>query len=100
MVMKTAQSASLKDLWDAVGTYRPGDWLLFGAETSGLPQEVRLGAFSLMALHHWEYKSALPEHHVEQYCTMEFGWSAFHLQFLTGWWESMKCNEGPHVFAQ
>ncbi len=25
----------------APGTYQPGDWLLFGAETSGLPDEVR-----------------------------------------------------------
>ena len=24
----------------AEGTYRPGDWLLFGAETSGLPPEA------------------------------------------------------------
>ena len=26
-----------------VGTYQPGDWLLFGSETQGLPKEVRAG---------------------------------------------------------
>lgn len=25
------------------GTYQPGDWLLFGAETTGLPEQVGLG---------------------------------------------------------
>ena len=25
------------------GTYQPGDWLLFGSETQGLPEEVRAG---------------------------------------------------------
>lgn len=24
------------------GLYQPGDWLLFGAETTGLPPQVRL----------------------------------------------------------
>ena len=23
-----------------IGTYQPGDWLMFGAETTGLPKEV------------------------------------------------------------
>lgn len=26
--------------YTAAGTYQPGDWLLFGAETTGLPQQV------------------------------------------------------------
>ena len=28
------------DIYSAPNLYRPGDWLMFGAETSGLPQEV------------------------------------------------------------
>ena len=30
-----------KSSYCAPGLYRPGDWLMFGAETSGLPQQVR-----------------------------------------------------------
>ena len=29
---------------DLTGLYEKGDWLLFGAETTGLPEEVREGA--------------------------------------------------------
>ena len=29
-----------EDIYSAPNLYRPGDWLMFGAETSGLPQEV------------------------------------------------------------
>lgn len=36
-----------EDVYWAPNLYRPGDWLMFGAETSGLPQEVtHLGSFS------------------------------------------------------
>ena len=28
--------------WLPAGTYQAGDWLMFGAETTGLPQEVCL----------------------------------------------------------
>ena len=29
-----------EDIYSAPNLYRPGDWLMFGAETSGLPPEV------------------------------------------------------------
>ena len=29
-----------EDIYSAPNLYHPGDWLMFGAETSGLPQEV------------------------------------------------------------
>ena len=33
------------------GLYRTGDWLLFGAETTGLPEEVRGNMYTLDYMH-------------------------------------------------
>jgi len=33
------------------GLYREGDWLLFGAETTGLPEEVRGNTLEYSAVH-------------------------------------------------
>ncbi len=43
-----------EDVYWAPNLYRPGDWLMFGAETSGLPQEVtHLGSLSHTAPSRW-----------------------------------------------
>lgn len=36
--------------YTAPGTYQPGDWLLFGAETTGLPPQAHEAASSVVKI--------------------------------------------------